>query len=304
MKQDLFDSLAAILGRENVRTAEPMQRHTTFKIGGQAEYFLTPSSEEQLRRCIACLLDRQVPYYIIGNGSNLLVGDKGVRGAIIQLYDKFNAIRFEGSCCHVQAGCLLSRLGMQAAQRGLSGLEFATGIPGTVGGAVVMNAGAYGGEIKNCIVSARLMNMEGEVRTYNREELALGYRTSVASEGSLIVLGAEFELQQSDREEILARINELAVARRKKQPLEYPSAGSTFKRPEGYFAGKLIEDAGLKGFAIGGAQVSMKHSGFVINTGNATAMDVVSLIEHIQRTVEEKLGVRLELEVRKIGIFN
>lgn len=303
METDLKARLVSILQEENVKLNEPMKNHTTFKIGGPADFFITPSDEEQLKKSIECIKNTGLPYYVIGNGSNLLVSDEGYRGVIIQLYDKFNSMEFDGKICTVQSGCLLSRLGMQAAKNGFAGLEFATGIPGTIGGAVVMNAGAYGGEIKDCIVSARLMDMYGNIKEYSKDELSLGYRKSIASERNLIVLSAVFELRSSDTRKIMERINELAAARRMKQPLEYPSAGSTFKRPEGNFAGRLIEDAGLKGYSIGGASVSSKHSGFVINNGNATADDVMSLVEHIKNKVYEKSGVILELEVKKLGNF-
>lgn len=303
METDLKDRLVLILHEENVKVNEPMKNHTTFKIGGPADFFITPSDEEQLKKSIKCIKETGLSYYVIGNGSNLLVSDEGYRGVIIQLYDRFNNMEFQEKTCTVQSGCLLSRLGMQAAKNGLSGLEFATGIPGTIGGAVVMNAGAYGGEIKDCIVSARLMDRDGNIKNYSRDELALGYRKSIASEKNLIVLSAVFELESMDKQKIMDRINQLAAARRMKQPLEYPSAGSTFKRPDGYFAGKLIEEAGLKGYSIGGACVSDKHSGFIINNGNATAGDVMELVAHVKQKVYEKSGVMLELEVKKLGNF-
>jgi UDP-N-acetylmuramate dehydrogenase len=304
MKQDLTDRLVSILGSENVRTNEPMKKHTTFKIGGPAEIFITPDEEEKLKRAIACIKKAGMPYYIMGNGSNLLVSDDGYPGVIVQLCEKYNQIIFAENVCTVQAGCLLSKLGMQAAARGLSGLEFATGIPGTVGGAVVMNAGAYGGEISQSIRFARLMDEQGNVLELDRDELKLGYRTSIAMERRLIVLSAQFTLDKSEPELVRKKIKELSEARRSKQPLEYPSAGSTFKRPQGYFAGQLIEQAGLKGYAVGDAQVSEKHSGFVINTGNATAKDVMALVMHIQKTVKDISGVTLEMEIRKLGNFN
>ena len=301
--QKLTDSLISVMGSENVRCNEPMNRHTTFRIGGPADWFVTPTDEKMLISAIEAIKAAQTDYCVIGNGSNLLVSDKGYRGVIIQLGEKYSTIAFEGEFCSVKSGCLLSKLGMQAAARGLGGFEFATGIPGTVGGAVVMNAGAYGGEIKDCIVSARVMDADGKVSEFTKNELMLGYRTSAVMKNNLIVLEARFRFEKSVDYDIMEKIKELAVARRTKQPLEYPSAGSTFKRPEGYFAGKLIQDAGLKGYSVGGAQVSEKHSGFVINTGNATAADVLTLVQDVQKKVYEQSGVMLEMEIRKIGEF-
>ncbi len=301
--QKLTDSLISVMGSENVRCNEPMNRHTTFRIGGPADWFVTPTDEKMLISAIEAIKAAQTDYCVIGNGSNLLVSDKGYRGVIIQLGEKYSTITFEGEFCSVKAGCLLSKLGMQAAARGFGGFEFATGIPGTVGGAVVMNAGAYGGEIKDCIVSARVMDTDGTVSELTKNELMLGYRTSAVMKNNLIVLEARFRFEKSADYDIMEKIKELAVARRTKQPLEYPSAGSTFKRPEGYFAGKLIQDAGLKGYSVGGAQVSEKHSGFVINTGNATVADVLTLVQDVQKKVYEQSGVMLEMEIRKIGEF-
>lgn len=305
MKQDLVDKLVTILGEDNVKQNEPMKKHTTFRVGGLADYFVTPCSVEQVRDTIECVRMEGVPFCIIGNGSNLLVSDEGYAGVVIQLFDKFNQIQIdeEHGECIVQAGALLSKVGMQLANCGLSGFEFATGIPGTIGGAVVMNAGAYGGEIKDCICSAKFLNQAGKVIELSKDEMELGYRSSVAMKKGLVVLEARFSFQTMDKAAILEKIRELSEARRQKQPLEYPSAGSTFKRPEGFFAGKLIQDAGLKGYTVGGAQVSEKHSGFVINTGNATATDIMKLVEDVKKCVYEKFGVMLELEVHTLGNF-
>ncbi len=305
MKQDLTNRLVSVLQEENVKLNEPMKRHTTFKIGGPADYFVTPRSIEEIRAAIECIREEGVPYCIIGNGSNLLVSDEGYKGAVIQLFDKFSELQIDEDSgkVKVMSGCLLSRLGMQAASAGLSGLEFATGIPGTGGGAIVMNAGAYGGEIKDCICSATFLNCQGEIFTLPKSELDLSYRSSIAMKKDYVVLAAEFQLMQDDRENIMTKIKELSEARRSKQPLEYPSAGSTFKRPEGNFAAKLIEEAGMKGFSVGGAQVSNKHAGFVINTGDATAKDVMELIGRVRECVFKNSGVLLEMEIRKLGNF-
>lgn len=244
-----------------------------------------------------------MPYYILGNGSNLLVGDKGYRGVIIQIYKEMNAIEINDNIIKVQAGALLSRIGNRALEAGLTGFEFASGIPGTIGGAVVMNAGAYGGEMKDILFDATVLTPEGTVMTLKNEELELGYRTSIIAKKGYIVLGATIALKAGDKEAIKARMDELRVQRTTKQPLEYPSAGSTFKRPEGYFAGKLIQDSGLRGFQVGGAQVSEKHCGFVINKDNATAADVLELMRQVSEIVQEKFGVTLEPEVKKLGEF-
>ncbi len=300
---DLYKELCSILESENVLREEPMSKHTTFRIGGPADYFVTPQNEEQVRDIILLCQKEEIPYYILGNGSNLLVGDKGYRGVVIQIYKKMNQIRVEGTKVYAGAGALLSKIAAAALAESLTGFEFASGIPGTLGGAVMMNAGAYGGEMKQVLESARVLTSEGEVLTLTLDELNMGYRTSVVAKKGYTVLGAVIALEKGNETEIRACMEDLKNRRVTKQPLEYGSAGSTFKRPEGYFAGKLIQDSGLQGFSIGGAQVSEKHCGFVINKGNATAADVTALIEHVQNTVEEKFGVRLETEVKRIGEF-
>ena len=244
-----------------------------------------------------------IPIYIVGNGSNLLVGDKGFRGAIIQLYKSMGTFQVEGNQITAQAGCSLAQIANAALDAALTGFEFAAGIPGTLGGAVVMNAGAYGGEMKDVLTSVRVMTEEGEIMELPAEKLGLGYRTSIIPEKRYIVLGAVISLTEGKKEEIKAQMDDLRQKRVSKQPLEYPSAGSTFKRPEGYFAGKLIQDSGLKGFTVGGAQVSEKHSGFVINKGNATAADVMELIRQVTAKVKEDTGVTMEPEVKQIGEF-
>lgn len=247
--------------------------------------------------------EKNVPYYIIGNGSNLLVGDLGYRGAIIQIYQKMNQIRTEEEYIYAEAGALLSKIAAEALSKELTGFEFASGIPGTLGGAVMMNAGAYGGEIKQVIQEATVLTKNGEIVTRTVDEMELAYRSSIFSKNEEIVLSAVLKFEKGKKESIRARMDELKEQRVTKQPLEYPSAGSTFKRPEGYFAGKLIQDAGLRGFQVGGAQVSEKHCGFVINRDHATAADIVSLMEQVSDKVEAQFGVRLEPEVKQLGEF-
>ena len=300
---NLYNELCAITGEKNVLKDELMSGHTTFRIGGPADYFVMPSSAGEIKRIIALCLEQDVPYYIIGNGSNLLVADKGYRGVIIQIFKNMKDIQVEGEHIRAQAGALLSKVAAAAYEAGLEGFEFASGIPGTLGGAVRMNAGAYGGEMKQVLKSAEVLTPEGEVLTLPVEEMKMGYRTSIVSRMDYVVLGAEIALREGNKEEIRAKMDELKEKRVSKQPLEFGSAGSTFKRPEGYFAGKLIEDAGLRGFRVGNAQVSEKHCGFVINRGGATAREVAELMETVARRVEENSGVRLEPEVKKIGEF-
>lgn len=302
MDNNIYDDLKKIAGENNVLTDEPMKKHVTFRTGGNADYFVTVRSAEELSGIIRYLRKEKVPYYIIGNGSNLLFEDQGYRGVIVKMGRFADDIKVSGNSVQAGAGVLLSQAANAAYEHSLTGMEFAAGIPGTVGGAVVMNAGAYGGEIKDIIVCAKAVNEKGEMITLTREELELGYRHSIVadSENKLIITEAEFQLSAGDKTAIRAQMDELAQRRREKQPLEYPSAGSTFKRPEGYFAGKLIQDAGLKGFSVGGAQVSEKHSGFVINRGNATTKDILTLIKAVQDMVYDKFGVKLEMEVKVV----
>lgn len=300
---DINQKLKAILPEENIVRNEPLAKHTTFKIGGPAEYFVTPENEDQLKLVIKVCKESNIPYYIIGKGSNLLVGDKGYKGVIIQIYKNFDLIKIDKNIVTAGAGVMLSRLATQAAEHNLAGLQGECGIPGTLGGAVTMNAGAYGYEIKDYIISATVLNQEGEIFTLNKEELQLAYRTSIIQKNSYIVIEAVFELPYGNKEDILAEIVEFNRKRVEKQPLEYPSAGSTFKRPVGYFAGKLIMDSGLAGYRVGDIMISMKHCGFVINVGNGTASEVRQLIEDVQHIVYEKHQVMLEPEVRIIGEF-
>lgn len=302
MPQNFYDRLCEInSGEGQVITQEPMKKHTTFRVGGNADYYVNPKDNEQLLETVELCRQEGMPCYILGNGSNILVSDAGYRGVILELHRNLNHVQVRENCIYAQAGALLSRAAYLAAQAGLTGMEFASGIPGTVGGALVMNAGAYGGEMKDVVKEALVLTGEGELLTLTGEELELGYRTSIISRKGYIVLEAELELKPGDRAAIEARMEELKAARTTKQPLEYPSAGSTFKRPEGHFAGKLIMDAGLRGCKRGGAQVSEKHCGFVINTGDATAQDVLDLVSHVQNEVERQFGVKLEMEVKTLG---
>ena len=284
-------------------TEEPMSRHTTFRTGGPADIYIEPSCAEELKRILNICREENLSYTIIGNGSNLLVGDKGYRGVLISFGKPFGQVTVEGTQVRAGAGALLSVVAKQALNASLTGFEFAAGIPGTIGGAVVMNAGAYGGELCQVLKEAVVLTPEGKVKTLPAEELELGYRTSCIQKNGYIVLEALLELQPGNEEEIRAVMDDLASKRREKQPLEYPSAGSTFKRPAGHFAGKLIQDAGLRGFAVGGAQVSEKHCGFVINRDQATSADILSLCRQVQEKVKAQYGVELELEVKLLGEF-
>ena len=286
-----------------ILVAEPMKNHTTFRIGGPADALALPKTPEEVAAVVRFCHEHAQPYYVLGNGSNLLVSDEGYRGIVLQLYRNFNDIQVNGEMITVQSGAMLAAVARTAYQAGLTGLEFASGIPGTIGGAVVMNAGAYGGEMKHVLREVTVLTKEGEVLAIPAKALELGYRTSVIPKNGWIVLGAVLQLKKGDPEQILARMEELKEQRITKQPLDLPSAGSTFKRPDGYFAGKLIMDAGLRGFTVGGAQVSEKHCGFVVNRRNATAADVWELICEVRRRVKEMTGVELEPEVKLLGDF-
>ncbi len=301
MNQNFYDKLNNVIAKDSILTDEPMSRHTTFRVGGPADFFVTPKAKEEVRDVIRICKEAGMPYYIIGNGSNLLVSDAGYRGVIVQIYKEMNEVKVEGDLVKAQAGALLSGIAAKALGAELSGFEFASGIPGTIGGACVMNAGAYGGEMKDVLESVTVLTGEGKIIELGRNELELGYRTSVIAKKGYIVLGALLKLERGDGEKIKTYMDELKEKRVTKQPLEYPSAGSTFKRPEGYFAGKLIEDAGLRGFQVGGAQVSEKHCGFVINRDHATAADIMELMRQVQIRVKENSGVDLEPEVKRLG---
>lgn len=303
MNQILYNELLKIMSEEQVKTEEPMKNHTTFRVGGPAEFFVMPRSAEEVKKVIDLCRRESFPYYIIGNGSNLLVSDQGYRGVVLQIYKEMSCIEIEENVIVAQAGALLSAIANKALENGLTGFEFAAGIPGTLGGACVMNAGAYGGEMKDVLEEVTVLTEEGEVLTIPKENLELGYRTSIIARKGYIVLEARIQLREGEKEAIKSLMEELKDKRVSKQPLEYPSAGSTFKRPEGYFAGKLIQDAGLRGFSVGGAQVSEKHCGFVINRENATAADVAELMRQVSARVEEEFGVKLEPEVKRLGEF-
>lgn len=297
----MLEILQKLVGAKHVWTEEPMKNHTTFRVGGPARYLVEPKNAEELTKVIKACDEAGMPYTIVGNGSNLLVSDTGYDGVVIHLFKNMSCIRICGTSMILEAGVLLVRAASIACKEGLTGLEFASGIPGTVGGALVMNAGAYGGEMKDVVKQVKVLAKDGTLREYTGEEMEFGYRRSrIAKEGS-IVLEAELMLRQGETEKIRARMDELKEQRISKQPLEYASAGSTFKRPEGHFAGKLIQDAGLRGFRIGDAQVSEKHCGFIINRGNATASQIAELIREVQKRVYEQSGIRLQTEVKFLG---
>ena len=280
---------------------EPMSRHTTFGIGGPADYFVDVANAEEISQICRLARSREVPFFIVGNGSNLLVSDDGIRGVVIHLGKSFSEVERDGDIIRAQAGASLGKIARIALEASLTGFEFAAGIPGSFGGAVSMNAGAYGGEMKDVLADVDLLTPEGEIITLKAEDMDLSYRHSVVFEKDYIVLEARIRLQSGTEKDIREKMDQLARARKEKQPLEYPSAGSTFKRPEGYYAGKLIQDAGLKGYTVGGAMVSDKHAGFVVNHGGATAEEVCFLIRQVQKKIMEKFGVHMEPEVRFLG---
>lgn len=305
---DFYQELKEVFGEGNVLRDESMAEHTTFRIGGPADYFIAPADPQDLARGIALCRQANVPCYVIGNGSNLLVGDKGYRGVIFHISKGMDSItcteKDDRLTLRAGAGALLARAARLVSEKGFTGFEYATGIPGSVGGAVMMDAGAYGGEIKDSLVWADVLDAQtGQILRLSAEELQFGYRHSIIMDKDYIVLEACFAFEKGDADAIARYVAELSDKRRTNQPLDYPSAGSTFKRPTGYFAGKLIQDSGLKGFRVGGAQVSEKHAGFVINTGSATAADVAELIRQVQNKVYEEFEVRLEPEVRFLGTF-
>lgn len=303
MNHTFYQKLKNIVSQEYIMTDEPMKNHTTFRVGGPADYFVMPQEAGEIREVAALCRREEIPYYIVGNGSNLLVSDQGYRGVIVQICRSMSRIEVEGTIIRAQAGALLSAVAARALEHELTGFEFAAGIPGTIGGATVMNAGAYGGEIKDVLKKVTVLTPEGKILEIGRGDLEMGYRTSVISRKGYVTLEAEIELKKGDRTQIRAVMDDLKNRRISKQPLEYPSAGSTFKRPEGYFAGKLIQDSGLAGFCVGGAQVSEKHCGFVINKGQATAADISELMRQVSDKVEERFGVKLEPEVKRLGEF-
>ena len=288
---------------DKVCLGEPMRRHTTFQVGGPADYFVTPKTSGELAAVIRLCREQEKPYFILGNGSNLLVSDQGYRGVVIHVGRAFEEIKVQDHRIAAGAGASLAKVALGARDAGLAGLEFASGIPGTIGGALVMNAGAYGGEMAQVVCGASVLTKEGEEKHLDGSELQMGYRKSCILPMEYIVTEVELSLSYGDRDEIRSKMEELAARRKEKQPLEYPSAGSTFKRPKGYFAGKLIMDAGLRGFSVGGACVSEKHCGFVVNKGSASAADILELCRRVRAQVREKFGVSLELEIRLLGEF-
>lgn len=308
MNNNFEKEMNHILEEDQIKIAEPLSGHTTFKMGGKADYFVMPKSQEEIAEMIKLCNQQQMPFYILGNGSNILVGDKGYRGVIIQIGKEMEKIAFEDANggktkVLVSAGISLAKMAKTIAKKGLTGFEFAGGIPGTLGGAIAMNAGAYGGEIKDCILRAKVIDKKGENRILQKEELELGYRSSVIQKEGYIVVEAEFAFTAGVVDEIEKKMTDLNRQRVEKQPLNYPSAGSTFKRPEGYFAGKLIMDAGLSGYRVGDIMVSTKHCGFVVNVGAGTAKDARQLMDDVSRIVYEKFQVKLEPEVRFLGEF-
>ncbi|MBQ6998785.1 MAG: UDP-N-acetylmuramate dehydrogenase [Clostridia bacterium] len=299
MDNNIFSLLCGVLDKNLILCDEPMDKHTSFKIGGNADFMVLPENIKQIKDVVTVLKDNGIRYTVIGNGSNLLVDDAGIRGVVIKLAKNFSQVVVTDNTIISRCGALLSRIANVALQNSLTGFEFAAGIPGTLGGAVIMNAGAYGGEMKDVVVETTYMTAEGDIRTVSGAEHGFGYRKSAFEKGD-IILESTLVLQKGDKDAISAQMSELNAQRRAKQPLEFPSAGSAFKRPEGYFAGKLIQDAGLKGYKIGGASVSEKHSGFIVSDGTATCADVLALIDYVQNEVYNKFKVKLEPEVRYI----
>lgn len=300
-KQYIYESLLNIIDKNNIKIDEPMKKHISFRVGGPADILVKPNTEEELSSLVKFIKKENIPYLIIGNGSNLLVKDGGIRGIVIELSDNFNNFEIDGNLIKVQSGALLSIVGKAALREELKGFEFASGIPGTLGGALAMNAGAYGGEMKHIVKSVRVMDTDGNIHELSNEEMEFDYRKSILSREKYIVLSAIIELEKGNYDEIKEKMADFTQRRVTKQPLSLPSAGSTFKRPTGYFAGKLIEDSGLRGLTLRGAQVSEKHCGFVVNLGDATAKDILDLIYIVKSTVNAKFGITLEEEVKILG---
>lgn len=299
MNKTVFGLLKNILNEKSILCDEPMKNHTSFKIGGNADFVVLPESVEEVAMVVSALKENGIRYTVMGNGSNLLVDDAGLRGVVIKLARNFSGAIVEGNTISAESGILLSKLSNIALANSLTGLEFASGIPGTLGGAVIMNAGAYGGEMKDVVVKTVYLDSNGEIKSVEGADHGFGYRKSMFTSKD-VVLHSTLVLSQGNKDEIKDKMSELNSQRKAKQPLEFPSAGSAFKRPEGYFAGKLIQDAGLKGYKIGGASVSEKHSGFIISDGSATCSDVLALIDHIQKEVFRQFSVELESEIRYI----
>lgn len=303
MNQALKEYIESVFEKQDIYFQEPMSRHTSFRTGGEADCLLQIRNVEQLKKILSYLRRTGNEYFLLGNGTNLLVSDRGYQGVVLQMGEGLSGISVEGEKIRVQAGALLSKTAKTAMDAGLAGMEFASGIPGSVGGGIVMNAGAYDGEMKQIVEQVTVLNEDGELMELDCDTMEFGYRTSVIRNRPFVVVEALLSLQKGDPEQILAKMADFAQRRRAKQPLEYPSAGSTFKRPEGYFAGKLIMDSGMRGRRVGGAQVSEKHCGFIVNTGNATSEDVAELIMEVQERVKERFGIMLEPEIVKLGKF-
>lgn len=297
-----YVGLEKILDKTRIKYNEPMKKHTTVKVGGPCDCLVLPESIEEMKNIISYAKENNLKYYIIGNGSNLLVADEGVHALVIKITNKFAKVTIVDDEIIAYAGASVPFVSLLAKKNSLTGFEFACGIPGTIGGGVRMNAGAYGGEISDIFVEATYLDSEGNVNTIKKEDMEFSYRHSFFSDNpDCIILSAKFKLKKGNVEEISSKMEENSISRKTKQPLEYPNFGSVFKRPEGYFVGKLVSDSGLRGYTIGGAQVSEKHTGFIVNKGNATCKDIVDLIRHVQKTVYEKFGVNLKTEVVFIG---
>lgn len=297
----ILEKLNTIFTSERVLTMESMAKHTTFRVGGPAQYFVSPGSVEEIRQVLKLSKEQNIPLYVVGNGSNLLVMDGGIQGIVLHLGERFREMHVDGCRLTVQAGALLSQVARKALEQGLTGFEFAAGIPGSIGGAVVMNAGAYDGEMKQVVKKVVCMTYEGELLEFSGEEMQFSYRHSVLKDTPMIALEVTVELTPGDPEKIKIKMDELSKRRIEKQPLEYPSAGSTFKRPEGYFAGKLIMDAGFAGVRVGDAMISAKHCGFLVNAGEASARDILELISQVQKKVKGLYQVELEPEIIMLG---
>ncbi len=300
MKVNLYDQLAHIVSEKNIAKDKPLKNHTYTRLGGNADYFVTPITYEQVSEVVKIAQENNEPFTLLGNGSNLIIKDGGIRGIVMYL-GELKQVTVQREKIIAQSGALIADVSKQALSSHLTGLEFACGIPGSVGGALFMNAGAYGGEIKDVLIEATVVDHAGTIQTIDAADLGLAYRTSIIQTNHFIVLDATFRLQTGNYEEIKAQMDVLTYKRESKQPLEYPTCGSVFKRPQGHFAGKLIQDSGLQGQQIGGAQVSLKHAGFIINKDNATASEYIALIKHVQKTVKDRFNIDLEREVRIIG---
>lgn len=296
----IYEKLIHRIDKSRVLKNAPLKEHISFRVGGPCDCMVFPENLEEISAVIEACLSEKLPYYILGNGSNVIALDEGYRGVVIKLGKSFSEVKCHENKIIAQAGALLSTVSKIALENSLEGLEFAGGIPGSVGGGILMNAGAYGGELKNSVIKVKALDKSGRVISYDKAECDFGYRHSIFQSSGEIVLEAEFGLKKGSYDEIQARMKDFSMRRAEKQPLNYPSAGSTFKRPEGYFAGKLIEDSGLKGISIGGAEVSALHAGFVINRGGAKASDILELIELVKNTVYDRFGVMLQTEVKVI----